>query len=140
MHANATPAPDADEHARTLAALRERVKELDCLYEITRLSQRQELALSGILAGACAVAARAWQYPETACVRLSLGGQTFATPTWRRPAARQESAVVIGGETVGRIEVGYLDKRPPADEAPAPDDDRPAIRYRDPRPAPSTNR
>lgn len=118
MHANATPAPDAAEHAKTLAALRERVKELDCLYEITRLSQRQELALSGILAGACSVAARAWQYPETACVRLSLGGQTFATPNWRRPAARQESAVVIGGETVGRIEVGYLDKRPPADEGP----------------------
>jgi signal transduction histidine kinase len=106
------------EHARTLAALRERVKELDCLYEITRLSQRQDLPLAGLLAGACTVVARAWQYPKAACVRLSLGGQTFATPNWRRPVHRQESVLAVDGEAVGRIEVGYLERLPAADEGP----------------------
>ena len=44
---------DEMRHAEMFA---ERIKELDCLYAITRLSQRQDLALDDILAGACAVA------------------------------------------------------------------------------------
>lgn len=106
------------EHAKTVAALRERVKELDCLYEITRLSQRQDLALDGILAGACSVAARAWQHPGVACVRVTFGGRSFATSNWRRPVNRQESPIRTQGEVVGRIEVGYLARRPEADEGP----------------------
>ncbi|MFP5258507.1 MAG: sensor histidine kinase [Acidobacteriota bacterium] len=106
------------EHASTVSALRERIKELDCLYEITRLSQRQDLALDDILAGACAVAARAWQHPEAACSRVTIGGRSYATPNWRRPVSRQESAIRVQGEVVGRIETGYLDRRPEADEGP----------------------
>lgn len=106
------------EHARTLAALRERVKELDCLYEITRLSQRQDLALDDILAGACAVATRAWQYPEIAYARATVGGRVQATGNVRRPVSRQTSPVRVHGEIVGRIEVGYLEKRPECDEGP----------------------
>jgi signal transduction histidine kinase len=106
------------EHAKIVAALRERVKELDCLYEITRLSQRQDMALDGILAGACSVAARAWQYPAATCVRVTLGGRSQATDNWRRPVARQESPIRIHGEAVGRLEVGYLGNYPEADEGP----------------------
>jgi len=113
----ASAAREAD-HAKTVAALRERVKELDCLYAITRLSQRQDMALDELLAGACAVAARAWQHPAAACVRATVGGRSFATANWRRPASRQESPIRAHGEVVGRIEVGYLDKRPEADEGP----------------------
>ncbi len=111
------PGPDADP-ALLLAALRERIKELDCLYEITRLSQRHDLALDDILSGACAIVARAWQHPETACARVTVGGRVFATRTVRRPAARQASPIRVRGEAVGRVEVCYLDKRPDCDEGP----------------------
>ncbi|WP_043631451.1 sensor histidine kinase [Desulfovibrio sp. TomC] len=122
MNAPAPPDPLAvvreAEHAKTVAALCERIKELDCLYEITRLSQRQDTALDDILAGACSVAARAWQYPAVTCVRVTIGGRNRATANWRRPVARQESPIRIQGESVGRIEVGYLDKCAEADEGP----------------------
>ena len=122
MNAPAPPDPLAAareaEHAKTVAALRERIKELDCLYEITRLSQCQDTALDGILAGACRVAARAWQYPAVTCVRVTIGGRNQATPNWRRPVARQESPIRSRGEVIGRIEVGYLDKCAEADEGP----------------------
>jgi signal transduction histidine kinase len=108
----------ADDHAAVLAALRERVKELDCLYAITRLSQRGDLALDDILAGACSVVARAWQYPEVACARLAVGGCVRATDNFRRPVDKQASPVRVDGEVVGRVEVGYLEARPAADEGP----------------------
>ena len=101
-----------------LAALRERVKELDCLYEITRLSQRHDLALDDILAGAAPVVARAWQYPEAAWARVTVGGKSFTTAGAGRPVARQASPLRVHGEAVGRVEVGYLEARPPCDEGP----------------------
>lgn len=120
-HAAGPPAantPADGGHAAVVAALRERVKELDCLYAITRLSQRADLALDDILAGACQVVARAWQYPEAACARVTIGGRVRATDNFRRPVDRQVSSVTVDGETVGRLEVGYLERRPPADEGP----------------------
>lgn len=100
------------------AALRERVKELDCLYEITRLAQRHDLALEEILTGVGAIVVRAWQFPEIACAKLTVGGRSFTTPAARRPVAKQASPVRVHGEVVGHIEVGYCGKSPPSDEGP----------------------
>jgi signal transduction histidine kinase len=113
-----TPSGTGPDHARTLAALRERVKELDCLYAITRLSQRQDLALDGLLAGVVAVVARSWQYPEITCVRVEVEGRQAATPHEGEPVRRQTSPVLVGGKRVGTIEVGYLETRPDCDEGP----------------------
>lgn len=111
--------PDATgDHAALVGALRERVKELDCLYAITRLSQRTDLALDDMLAGACRIVARAWQYPETACARVTIGGRVRATDNFHRPVDRQVGVVRVEGEIVGRVEVGYLETRPAADEGP----------------------
>jgi signal transduction histidine kinase len=109
--------PEA-EHAAILGALRERIKELDCLYEITRLSQRHDLALDDILSGVCDIVARAWQYPEVACVRLTVGGRAFAANAVRRPVAKQSGRIRVHGEVVGRLEVGYQRPCPPSDEGP----------------------
>ena len=106
------------EAATLVAALTERVKELDCLYEITRLAQRGDLGLGEILAGACDVLARAWQFPDIACARVILGGLSRATANYRRPADKQASPVTVDGEVVGRVEVGYLEKMPPLAEGP----------------------
>lgn len=130
MHRNQKAAPassdlsrddasgNGSEHAALVAALHERVKELDCLYAITRLSQRGDLALDEILSGACDVVARAWQYPAYACVKVVLGGHAHATANFRRPLDRQSSPIRVEGEVVGRIEVGYLEKKPESAEGP----------------------
>lgn len=104
--------------ADVTAALRERIKELDCLYEITRLSQRHDLALDEILSGVGPIVARAWQFPEIASVKLTVGGRSYTTAASRRPVAKQSSPVRVHGEVVGHIEVGYCGKCPPCDEGP----------------------
>ncbi len=121
MKRHPTPPPAADaaaDHAQALAALRERVKELDCLYAITRLSQRQDLALADILSGAVEIVAKAWQYPEITRVRVTVGGRATSSPRAGRPRHRQASPIRVGGEEVGRIEVGYMEDRPICDEGP----------------------
>lgn len=107
-----------DSPETVLVALRERVKELNCLYELTRLSQRHDLALDDILSGAGPLVARAWQFPEVAWAKVTVGGKHFATAEARRPVARQSSPLRVHGEVVGRVEVGYLEVRPPRDEGP----------------------
>ncbi len=108
----------AEEHEKALAALHERIKELDCLYDITRLSQRHDLALDELLDGVAGIVARAWQHPEITCARVVVGGRKHATPNWKRPASRQSSPITAHGERIGRIEVGYLEERPACDEGP----------------------
>jgi len=117
-HAAVRPDDPCAEHARTLAALQERVKELDCLYAISRLAERQDLALEAVLDGVAGIVARAWQYPEITRVRVVVAGTCAASPGWRRPVARQTAPVVIQGKRVGRIAVGYLEPRPECDEGP----------------------
>ncbi|MEA1952047.1 MAG: LuxR family transcriptional regulator, partial [Planctomycetota bacterium] len=46
-------------------ALRERLKELNCLYEISRLVESRGGSLAEILQGAVDLIPPSWQYPET---------------------------------------------------------------------------
>jgi len=113
-----TGPPSDLEYARTLAALRERVKELDCLYAITRLSQRHDLAPDALLSGVAAILVRAWQYPEIARARVSVDGREARSHRGGRPVSRQTSPVLVDGEPAGEIEIAYLEARPPCDEGP----------------------
>lgn len=110
--------PSGLEYARALAALRERVKELDCLYAITRLSQRHDLDPDALLSGVAGILARAWQYPEVARARVAVAGREATSPRAGRPVSRQTCPVLVDGEPAGEIEIAYLEKRPACDEGP----------------------
>ncbi|SNR75404.1 Histidine kinase-, DNA gyrase B-, and HSP90-like ATPase [Humidesulfovibrio mexicanus] len=112
------------EHERVLRALRERVKELNCLYAISRLAQNRELPMEEVLRQVAELVCASWQFPESACARIRMstpqGEHDIRTGNYRRTrgAACQKSPVSIQGERIGEIEVCYLDPRPPSDEGP----------------------
>ncbi len=112
----------AGEHVRVLRALRERVKELDCLYGISRLSQNRELPMEHLLRQVAELVCQSWQYPEITCARIRLnepeGGLDLSTRNYRPSAWGQTSPIEIQGERVGDMEVRYLEPRPLADEGP----------------------
>lgn len=73
--------------------LGERVKELNCLYGISKLSNREGITLEGILEETVHIASLAFQYPENICVRLVLEGKEFKTDnfvesSWRLVAGK----------------------------------------------------
>ncbi|WP_415519118.1 MAG: sensor histidine kinase [Desulfovibrio aminophilus] len=111
------PAPSADRQ-RIEWALLERVKELDCLYGITRLAQQNGLHQDALLRETAELVRVSWQYPEIACAAVTIDGQRYATTGYRQSGARQASPIQIQGETAGEVEVRYLEPRPDCGEGP----------------------
>jgi PAS domain S-box-containing protein len=104
--------------------LNERVKELDCLYGISRLAGEQGISLEQILEGVVNLLPPAMRYSEIACTRIVLNRQEFETDNFRETPWRQSSAIVVQGEQAGQVEVAYLEERPDADEGPFLDQER----------------
>ncbi len=98
--------------------LGERIKELNCLYAISGLVERQELSLRDILRGIVELIPPAWQYPEVTKARIRLEGQSVQTDNFEETPWRQACDIMIGGEPLGRLEVCYLEDRPESDEGP----------------------
>ena len=104
---------------RAQAALRERVKELSCLYDVSQLARRHDLPLAELLDGVARLLPPAWQYPEVASARIELDGQWFGCdPPDRGYVAEQSAALVVMGTPRGRLVIGYRGTRPELDEGP----------------------
>lgn len=98
--------------------LRERVKELTCLYGIARLASKPEITLEGILRGIVELLPSAWLYPEIACARIVMDGHSYSTPRFREGKWKQSADIVVHEEIRGRVEIFYAEKRPDLDEGP----------------------
>ncbi|MCE5269622.1 MAG: hypothetical protein LLG00_17225 [Planctomycetaceae bacterium] len=114
-------APPPSEHPNQdepLLQLRERVKELTCLYSILQLAGRPDIQVAELLQGVVELLPPAWQYPEATVARILLDDHCYTTNGYRRCAHKQAVALVIKGRPRGCIEVGFLTKNPTRDEGP----------------------
>jgi len=98
--------------------LRERVKELTCLYGIARLVSQPGITLEGILLGIVKLLPPAWLYPEIACARIVLDGHSYWTPPFSEGRWRQTADIVVRQETRGQVEIFYGEEKPELDEGP----------------------
>jgi len=99
-------------------ALRERVKELTCLYGIARLVAHAELSLEEMLQSAVELLPPGWLYPKDAAARVVLDVRSFATAGVDEIVQKMSSDIVIDGQKRGFVEVGYTVEKPPIDEGP----------------------
>lgn len=105
-------------------ALAERVKELDCLYRISRLTDRVEFDLDEALQKIVEIVPAAWQHPDVACARLVVDGVVHETKGFAETEWSQEAMVIADGAMAGRLVVCYLAQRPDADEGPFLNEER----------------
>jgi DNA-binding CsgD family transcriptional regulator len=108
----------AAEKVRAEHALRERMKELRCLYGIARLVERHEPSLDALLQGAADLLPPSWQYPEIACARIRFEEKDYRSVGFQETGYRQSADITMAGKRVGVVEVFYTRKTPPADEGP----------------------
>lgn len=101
-----------------ISTLKERAKELNCLYEVEELFNKPGLTLPSILEGIANALPPGWQYPHDCQARITYGNQTFETPGFKETPWTQSAHVVVQDEVVGRIDVSYTEERPEADEGP----------------------
>ena len=98
-------------------ALRERVKEMNCLYSVGDLIDR-EADLETILQGTAERMPHGWCHPDIACARITLDGQDIRTANFRETAWRQAADIVVHGRPAGTVELRYLEERALRDEGP----------------------
>ncbi len=116
--AAARPLAAALLYHRAQAALRERVKELTGLYELSRLTEAVDRDPPEVLSRVVELLPPAWQYPEITVGRIELDGATWETGESGRVVAWQEAPILVQGIARGKLQVGYTEERPELDEGP----------------------
>lgn len=109
---------DLTEPSAVEQALRERIKELNCLYRLARLAADRPESLDDVLPRVVDLLPPAWHYPEIVVAEIVLDGKTFRSRDFRTTPWAQSAQIVTPDGLVGKVSVLYLEERPPADEGP----------------------
>mgnify|MGYP001627189922 CR=1 FL=1 len=108
MHVNITERKLAElERQRLVHDLGERVKELNTLYEVTRLLAGEELPLQVLLERVVALLPAAMQHPSLAAAKVTCGGIEAATPDYHPQPWCMRQDFVSGDGATGQIHVTY---------------------------------
>ena len=98
--------------------LEERVKEVSCLFAISSLFTKPFKSIDEALKSAADLIPTGWQHPEVARARLVFEGREFTSEGFRETPWKLSADIVLSGETVGTVEVCYLEESPALDEGP----------------------
>jgi PAS domain S-box-containing protein len=109
---------EVGERKKAEKELDERVKELNCLFEISRLVEKRNLTLDGSTKGIVDLIPPAWQYPDITCAKINLKGQEVKTSNFKETIWQQTSNIIVHGVPSGYLVVGLLEERPERDEGP----------------------
>ncbi len=112
------PFSDETKQPQVENALRERIKELNCLYGVSQLAERHFNNLDTLLEELVNFLPYSWQYPEITCVRIVYKENTYKSEGFKVTQWRQSARIYVYSEPVGEVAVFYLEERPPADEGP----------------------
>ncbi len=108
----------AQAYRSTQSALRERVKELTCLYNIAQVAEQSDASLEQQLQQIVELIPPAWQYPEITSGRIILDDNIFAISGFRESTQRQAAHIEVRGEKRGIVEVFYTENKPEIYEGP----------------------
>ncbi len=98
--------------------LQERIKELNCLYELARLFADRSKSEPELLHRAVQLIPPSWQYPEITCARIVWKGQEYATENFQETDWQQSSGILLQGTKRGYVQLCYLEERPAIHEGP----------------------
>ncbi len=103
---------------KVLGALKERAKELNCLYQVEEILSESEMPIADICLRIIDVIPPGWQYPELCEARIILDKEVYAGPDFKETPWRQRADVKVQDIVVGRIEVYYTRELPTEDDGP----------------------
>ena len=85
--------------------LKERIKEIKCLYDISSLSDGTIFSLDGILQGIVDFIPSAMPYPEIACARILFNRYDFTTKNFKETKWKLSQEIKVNNEQIGALEV-----------------------------------
>ena len=102
----------------TEASLRERIKELTCLYGITQHIMQDHESTDEIFQGIVEHIPSAWQYPEITVGQIVINDHIYKTSGFKKAYDKQTSDIIVNGVKKGTVEVIYTKKMPEDSEGP----------------------
>lgn len=91
--------------------LKGRIKELNCLYDISSFRASYDFSLDGILQEIVDFIPPACQYPEITCARIIFDGYEFTTKNFIDSSLKQSFSVTVHNKQVGILEVCHLKEK-----------------------------
>ncbi len=112
------PFSSENDPSKVEGALRERIKELNCLYGVSQLAENNLHSLDNLLQELVSFLPYSWQYPEITCTRILFKGKTYSSNGFKVTNWRQSAQIYMYHEAIGEVGIFYLEECPPADEGP----------------------
>jgi len=98
--------------------LKERVKELDCLYGLTNIVKDRDLSIDDALQKIIELIPPAWQYPDITCARITIDDKEYKTNNFKETKWSQVSNIILDDQKIGVLGVYYLEEKLQLDEGP----------------------
>jgi hypothetical protein len=97
--------------------LKERIKELNCLYDISSFRDGTNFSLDEILQTIVDFIPPAFQYPEITCARIMFDQYEFTTKNFKDTKWKLAQEIKVNNQRIGVLEVFYLEEGPFLTEA-----------------------
>lgn len=108
---------EKEREERTLV-LQKRIKELNCLLNISRIVENPAIALTEIFQEVVDIIPAAWQYPEITCARVIVEDNEFSCANFHETVWKQAVDLIVHEKKIGAVEVYYFEERPEEYEGP----------------------
>jgi len=93
---------------KSLLNLKERMKELNCLYSLSEIIEQHDRTGVDIMTHAVDLIPPAFQHPAAACACIQIAGDTYKTHEFEETDCQLEKEIVANGKPIGTIIVGYI--------------------------------
>jgi len=111
------PNSPAEELKQCRYELKERIKELNCIYGIIDIIEKEE-PLEKMIREIVNILPSSWRYTEITCARVILEGCEYKTLNFKETIYSQSADIFVFGEKKGILQVCYLEKMPDSDAGP----------------------
>jgi hypothetical protein len=98
--------------------LQERIKELNCLYDISSFRDATDFSLDAVLQAVVDFIPPAIQYPKITCARLIFGDYAIKTKNFKDTKWKLSREIAVTDQWVGTLEVCYLEEKSELEEGP----------------------
>jgi len=105
-------------NTKTLNKLRERAKELNCLYGLFKIAELPKISLEKVLKMIVNLLPASWQYPRVTCARILYKDKEFKTHNFKVTKWKISTGIKLFGRKAGFVEIYYTKKKPKCYEGP----------------------
>jgi hypothetical protein len=91
--------------------LKGRIKELNCLYDISSFRGRSDFSLDGLLQEMVDFIPPAFQHPENTCARIIFDGYEFTTKKFFETSWKQSFNITVNNKQIGQLEIFRLENK-----------------------------